>query len=383
MQSSKRSDVAPFLAMDVVARANMLASEGKDIISMAVGQPSAKPPAAAIEAATQAINKRAMGYTDACGTADLKSAMHAYYKAQYGLDIDPERFVITTGSSAGFMLAFLGLFDVGQRIAIPSPGYPAYRNILKSLGLEVVEIATDDDSNWTLNADILRQANAEEKLDGLLFANPNNPNGTMLDGQAFGALVTTCRELDIKLVSDEIYHRLTYNFEGECALAFDDDAIVINSFSKFFCMTGWRIGWMIVPERLQRVFNNLQQNLFICAPDVSQVAARAALFEDTDLLKVKEGYRKNRSLFLEQLPQLGIHNIQPIDGAFYAYGDVSELCKSSMHFAKDMLEHAGVAATPGLDFDTERGHRWVRFSFAGDHARMAEGFERIKNWMKI
>jgi aspartate/methionine/tyrosine aminotransferase len=297
------------------------------------------------------------------------------------VDVNPRRIFVTTGSSAGFVLAFLSMFDEGARIAIPSPGYPAYRNIIKALSMVPVEIETGPQSRWMLNAQLLEQTHEKEKIDGVLFANPNNPNGTMLERESFAALLKCAEGLGIRFISDEIYHGLTYTMKEACALEFVDDAIIINSFSKYYCMTGWRIGWMIVPETLIRTIDRLQQNLFICAPEISQVAAQAAFDGFEEMEAVRQTYVNNRQLFLERLPKLGITEIQPIDGAFYAYGDISPLSNNSMELANEILDRCGVALTPGLDFDLKRGKSWMRFSFAGNHQRMKEGFDRLDHWL--
>lgn len=380
--SSSRSNVDPFLAMDVVAKAAKLSSEGNDIISMAVGQPGASAPECARQAAVDAINTGKIGYTSAPGITKLQHRIARHYKDTYCVDVDPNRIYATTGSSAGFVLSFLSLFEEGARIAIPSPGYPAYRNIIKALSMIPVEIRTDADSRWTLNAELLEQAHAEQPLGGLLFANPNNPNGSMLERGGFQKLIEAANQLGIKFISDEIYHGLTYEMDGSCALEFTDDVIIINSFSKFFCMTGWRIGWMIVPDNLVRTIDRLQQNLYICAPEISQIAAVAAFDGIAEMQKVREGYVKNRELFLQRLPKIGLTNIQPIDGAFYAYADITPLSNNSMDLASEILDKTGVAVTPGLDFDIERGKSWMRFSFAGENKRMIEAFDRLDHWFQ-
>ena len=383
---SARSNVDPFLAMDVVAKAASLSKQGEDIISMAVGQPGACAPKCALDAAANALQSGPISYTSAPGIVSLPIRIARHYLETYGVEVDPARIFATTGSSAGFVLAFLSSFDVGARIAIPSPGYPAYRNIIKALSMVPVEIETNEDSRWTLNADLLEQENSQEKIDGLLFANPNNPNGTMIAREGFRQLMEKSHELGIRFISDEIYHGLTYEIDETCALEISNDVIIINSFSKYYCMTGWRIGWMIVPENMIRTIDRLQQNLFICAPEISQIAGEAAFDGQQEMEEVRQGYVKNRQLFLDRLPKIGISTIQPIDGAFYAYGDISPLLnntsRDSMQLASEILDKTGVAVTPGLDFDLSRGKSWMRFSFAGRYERMAEAFERLDQWIK-
>ncbi len=381
LSPSKRSGIDPFLAMDVVARAAQLSAEGHDIISMAVGQPGACAPSTARKAAIDAIENGAIGYTSAPGISQLRCRLARHYQDMYGVDVDPQRIYATTGSSAGFVLSFLALFDKGARIAIPSPGYPAYRNIIKALSMEPVEIETGENSRWTLNAQLLEQAHRDKPVDGLLFANPNNPNGTMLERAEFEKLISSARQMGIKFISDEIYHGLTYEMKACSALEFSDNVIVINSFSKYFCMTGWRIGWMVVPQNLMRTIDRLQQNLFICAPEVSQIAACAAFDGMEEMQQVYRQYVENRKLFLERLPKLGLNKIQPIDGAFYAYADISPLSDNAMELASQILDNCAVAVTPGLDFDLKRGKQWMRFSFAGEHKRLVEAFERLDLWL--
>lgn len=382
LQPSARSQVEPFRAMSVVARAEELAARGNDVVLMCVGQPSAPAPAAARAAASKAAQAGRIGYTSAAGTAALRRRISRHYGDRYGIEPDPARIFVTTGSSAGFILSFLAAFDPGERVAIPSPGYPAYRNILRALSLEPVEIACRAEDRWVVTPRLLEEAHAAAPISGLLVANPNNPNGTMIEPGAFRTLVEATREMGIRLISDEIYHGLTYGMAETTALDLDDEAFIINSFSKYFCMTGWRIGWMIVPETMVETIERLQQNAFICAPEISQIAALAAFDGIAELEAVRTGYERNRELLLARLPRLGLAEIQPIDGAFYAYADASALTADTGEFAARLLEEAYVAVTPGIDFDSRRGRNWLRFSFAGDHDRLNEGLDRIAAWLR-
>ena len=382
LSASIRSQVEPFRAMSVVARANALQEEGRDIVMMCVGQPSAPAPQVARDAAIAAIAAGRIGYTSAPGITPLRKRIARHYGEKYGQEPDPAQVFVTTGSSAGFILSFLAAFDPGDKVAIPAPGYPAYRNILRALSLEPVEIATCEEDRWIMTPHLVEEAHREHGLAGMLVANPNNPNGTMMAPNAFARLVATSRQLGLRFISDEIYHGLCWGFAESTALALDPEAIIINSFSKYYCMTGWRVGWMIVPENLIETVDRLQQNAFICAPEVSQIAALAA-FDGTDELEaVKRGYEHNRSLYMKRLPELGFRAIQPMDGGFYAYADASALCNDTSEFAARLLEEAGVAVTPGLDFDTRQGSRWLRLSFCGDHARLAEGIDRLERFVK-
>jgi aspartate/methionine/tyrosine aminotransferase len=292
-----------------------------------------------------------------------------------------ERVVVTTGSSACFVLAFLSLFDPGARVAITAPGYPAYRNILEALGLEPVVIPLARADGWIMTAAAVERAHAEKPLKGVLAMSPANPSGTMIGRDALGDLGRTCRRLGLWFVSDEIYHGLTYGAPAATALASDDDAVVINSFSKYYCMTGWRVGWIVVPERLVRPIERLAQNLYISPPYLSQVAALASFDGVEELEAVKEGYARNRALLLEELPRIGITDMHPVDGAFYVYADVARFTNDSIAWSRRMLEEAGVAATPGLDFDAAEGSHYLRLSFAGSETDCREAVRRLKAWL--
>ncbi|ODN69730.1 pyridoxal phosphate-dependent aminotransferase [Methylobrevis pamukkalensis] len=379
---SKRSAVEPFRAMDVMSAAFALEREGRRIIHMEVGEPGAPTPRAVREAAEAVLARGRIGYTEALGMPALRARIAAHYGAAHGLDIAPERVVVTTGSSAGFNLAFLALFDVGDRVGVPTPGYPAYRNILKALGLEVVEIPTTAETRWTVTPLMLAEVQAVTPLKGLIVASPNNPNGTMVAPDDLKALVGACGGHGIRLIMDEIYHGLVYGFPTTSALACSDDVIVINSFSKYYCMTGWRIGWMVVPPSIVRAVECLAQNLSISVNALSQHAAIAAFEATEELEEVKAGYAANRDLLLRRLPAAGIDDLLPVDGAFYVYANVRRFTNDSIEFARRMLHEAGVAATPGLDFDTTRGAGYLRFSFAGKGEDMAEAMDRIAAWMK-
>lgn len=382
---SIRSQVEPFHAMDVLASANRMQDDGHDITFLCVGQPSAAAPAAARQAATRLLENGPIGYTDAAGRLDLRKRLARHVADSYAMDVDASRIFVTTGSSAGFLLAFLTLFDAGDRVAIASPGYPAYRNILGALGLEIVEIATREEDRWSVTPQQLRQCNREGPISGLLIASPANPTGTMMTPQSLGELIECCDELDIRFISDEIYHGLDYaevtGIHAETALKYSDKAVVINSFSKYFCMTGWRVGWMVLPADCVRTVERLAQNLYISAPEISQVAALHALDCVQELDAIKAGYLQNRNLLLERLPQLGFEKILPIDGAFYAYADATRHTNDTMKFATRMLEQAHIAVTPGLDFDRDRGHRFVRFSFAGSSETVNAALDRLESWL--
>ncbi len=378
--ASKRSEVEPFHAMDVLAEANRLRMAGKSVISLAVGQPSDPVPLKVRRAANQALIKGKIGYTDALGLPALRKAISHHYASHYGVDVSPERIAVTTGSSAGFNLAFLAMFDPGDRVAITAPGYPAYRNILRALGLEVVEIQLGSDPYLT--AERLREADKISKLSGVLFASPANPTGAVIPDIQLRALVETAAELSVTAISDEIYHGLCYTTKDLSALSVDDNVTVINSFSKYYCMTGWRIGWMVLPPHLIRPIERIAQSLYISAPELSQAAAIAA-FEVVDELEViKSRYAANRAFLLKRLPELGFKIAAPPDGAFYAYCDVTQHSNDSMTFAKAMLSEAHVATTPGIDFDQNEGQRTLRLSYAGSMDEIVEATDRIEGWLR-
>jgi aspartate/methionine/tyrosine aminotransferase len=374
--------VTPFLAMDVLAAAAAKERRGDSVVHMEVGQPSAPAPRRAREAARAALEDGRIGYTEALGLAALRERIARHYRDAYGVTMAPERVVVTTGSSAGFVLAFLALFDSGQRVAITAPGYPAYRNILAALEIEPVAVPLTRGEGWIMTAESVARAHAAAPLHGVLAMSPANPSGTMIGRDALRRLGETCKGLGLWFVSDEIYHGLTYGEPAATALASDDDAVVINSFSKYYCMTGWRIGWMVVPERLVRPMERLAQNLYISPPYLSQLASLAAFDGTEELEAVKTGYARNRAMLLEELPRLGLADMHPVDGAFYIYADVARFTNDSVAFCKRMLEEAGVATTPGLDFDPVEGAHHMRLSFAGSEEDCREAVRRLAGWLR-
>src|SRR5215472_8123825 len=378
---SARSDVPPFMVMDVMAAAARLEAAGIHVVHMEVGQPAAPAPATALAAARAALGGR-IAYTESLGIGSLRARIARHYGERYGVDLDPARVVITTGSSAAFMLAFLTLFEPGDRVAIACPGYPPYRHILTALGCEPVLIETTAATRWALSADALLAAHRTRPLAGVLVASPANPTGTMMPADALGRLIGAAEDAGIRFISDEIYHGLDYAFPAATAAKLSERAVIINSFSKYFCMTGWRIGWMIVPEPLVRPIERLQQNFAISVPTLSQVAAEAAFDGREEMEAVKHGYEENRRMLVEGLPRAGFDKFFPVDGAFYLYADVSRFCSDSLDFARRMLEEAGVAATPGADFDPVHGRRFIRFCYAGATAEVSEAVERLTAWLK-
>jgi aspartate/methionine/tyrosine aminotransferase len=361
--------------MDVMEAARKAEADGRRIIHMEVGQPGTGAPPSACDAVHDALDHDALGYTVALGLPALRERIAALYKDWYGIDLDAERVVVTAGASGGFILAFNALFDTGQRVGIGAPGYPSYRQILKSLGIVPVDIPTRAENRFQpVPADLAG-------LDGMLVASPANPTGTMLLTSELRALIRAAEAAQVPFISDEIYHGITYDQRAVSALEISDDVYVINSFSKYFSMTGWRIGWMVVPPDHVRIVERLAQNMFICPSHASQVAALAA-FDNRDILEAHvDVYRKNRSLMIEGLKEAGFTDIAPPDGAFYIYADISEFSNDSLQFCKEVLDQAGVAITPGLDFDAERGAQTVRFSYAQSTDDIREGIERLTKFM--
>jgi len=378
MRNSTRSNVDPFIVMDVMEAARRAEEAGRHIIHMEVGQPGTGAPKGATKALTAALDNDALGYTVALGLPALRRRIARLYGEWYGVDLNPERVVITPGSSGGFLLAFTALFDTGDRVGIGAPGYPSYRQILSALDLVPVDIQSAPENRLQpVAADLIGK-----NLKGLLVASPANPTGTMLDRAAMGGLIEAADAQGASFISDEIYHGLEYEAKAVTALELTDEAYVINSFSKYFSMTGWRVGWMVVPEDHVRVLERIAQNLFICAPHASQVAALAAMDCTEELEANLAVYRENRRLMIEGLPKAGFTSFAPPDGAFYVYADVSEHTDDSRAFAAEILEKAGVAVTPGLDFDPVRGATTLRFSYARSSADIREGLERLADFMK-
>ena len=378
---SSRANVAPFMAMDVLREAGVLEAQGRSIMHLEVGEPGSPPPRVVREAARAALEGGRVPYTDALGRLSLRARIAAHYGEMYGVSLDPQRVVVTTGSSGGFILSFLALFSAGDRVAIAEPGYPAYRNILEALGCVCVPIPVSAATRNIVTSAMIEQAHHAQPLSGVLLMSPANPSGTMMTREDLTSVCETCERLGIAFVSDEIYHGLTYTMPAETALRFSDNAVVVNSFSKYYCMTGWRVGWLVVPENLVRTFERLQQSLAISVPFLSQVAAEAAFDARDELEAVKAHYVESRAHLLDALPRLGFQDIYPPDGAFYVYADAGRFTNDSLAFCKRMLGEAGVAVTPGLDFDRERGSRTIRFSYAGSPADIREAVARLERWL--
>ena len=376
MRSSRRGAVDPFIVMDVMEAARAAEAAGRHVIHMEVGQPGTPAPEGARRALALAMEAGPLGYTVALGLPELRARIAAMYRARHGVDLDPARVIVTSGSSGAFLLAFTALFDAGDRVALGDPGYPSYRQILKALSLEPVGIPTRPGDRLQPVPDTV-----PDDVQGLIVASPANPTGTMLDRPALAGLIEAAAARGAAFISDEIYHGIEYDRPAVSALEITDDVVVINSFSKYYSMTGWRVGWMVVPEDMVRPVERLAQNMFICASHAAQVAALAAMDCDDELQANLDVYRANRALMIEGLPRAGITDVAPPDGAFYVYADVGDFTSDSLGFARTILDEAGVAVTPGLDFDPVRGHRTLRFSYARATADIAEGLERLRDFM--
>jgi aspartate/methionine/tyrosine aminotransferase len=380
--ASGRSDVPPFMVMDVMAAAARIEAAGGHVIHMEVGQPAASAPKTATQAAQAALESARIDYTSALGTPALRQRIARHYRETYGFAVDSDRVVVTTGSSGAFILAFLALFEPGDRVAVTVPGYPPYRHILTALGCEPVLIETSSETRHALTGEALLAAHRKAPLKGVLVASPANPTGTMMSREALSSLIAAAESAGIRFISDEIYHGLDYAFPAVTAAELSSNAIVINSFSKYFCMTGWRVGWMVVPEPLLRPIERLQQNLSISVATLSQIAAEAAFDGRDEMEAIKRGYLENRRILIEGLPRAGLTKFLPADGAFYLYADVSDFTSDSFKFAGEMLEKTHVAATPGIDFDPVHGRQFIRFSYARSAPEMHQGVERIAQWLK-
>ena len=377
MKNSVRGSVDPFIVMDVMEAASKKEKAGYEVVHLEVGQPGTSAPEMAKERVKNSLSDSTMGYTVALGIPELREKIADLYKRWYKIKVDPERVIVTPGSSGAFILTFTGLFDVGDKVGIGSPGYPSYRQILKALSLNTTTIKTFSDNKFQpVAADIF-----DNCLDGLLVASPANPTGSMLNKGDLEKLTDACKMKQTVFISDEIYHGIEYESRAVSALEVSNDCIVINSFSKYFSMTGWRLGWVVVPKNHIRQFERLAQNMFICAPHISQIAALGALDAYDELDSNLKMYEKNRTMLIEKLPRMGLKNFAPPDGAFYFYLDVSEYTDDSVTFAKSILDEVQVAVTPGIDFDPERGLKTIRLSYACSSSDLKEGLKRLEKFM--
>jgi len=379
LKVARRGATPPFIVMDVLRAANERQAAGAAVYHLEVGQPGTGAPPRVLAAARAALDSHRLGYTEALGMPSLRARITRHYEERYGVRVPQERVIVTTGSSGAFVTAFLAAFDPGDRVALAAPSYPAYRNILSALGIEPVILEASEATRFQPTVELIRKAGP---LDGLIVASPSNPTGTMLLPEELAALAQHCAHAGIRFVSDEIYHGISYGRSAATALAASEDAVVVNSFSKYYSMTGWRIGWMVAPADLVRPIECLAQNLYISPPTLSQIAAEAAFECSPELDAIVAGYARNRALLLRELPRAGFDHLAPADGAFYLYADVGRLTNDSEAFSRRMLLETGVAATPGVDFDSARGQRFLRFSFSGAAAEIAAAAEALKAWRR-
>ena len=377
MKSSQRSRIDPFIVMDIMERANAVEKKGQTVVHMEVGQPGTSAPKAAKDFLKASMEDNPMGYTVALGLPDLRKKIAELYGDWYGLDVDWSRIIITGGSSAGFILAFTALFDKLDKVGLPNPGYPSYRQIIKTLNLDPILINTTEKNKFQPTPNDLSRYD----INGLLIASPGNPTGSMIEREPLEALVNYCVDKKISLISDEIYHGIQYDMKPSTLLEYTNSCYIINSFSKYFSMTGWRIGWIIVPKDHVRVVERIQQNMFICASHASQILALGSFECKNELEKNLETYRENRKILLAALSEMGFNNIAPPDGAFYLYIDISAFSSDSYDFTIKMLNIGGVAITPGIDFDPIKGKSKIRISYARSTPEILKGIERMKIFM--
>ena len=374
---SSRSDIAPFHVMEVFDQAERRAATGAEVVRLEVGQPATAAPRGVIEAAHRTLDTDRLGYTSSQGIVELREKLAGHYDHWYGIDVDPDHIVITAGASGGFTLAFLAAFDIGQRVAVTVPGYPCYRNALQAIGVEVVPLMTTIEDNFQPT---LASLEALGPIDGLIVTSPSNPTGTMLSDAQLGEVIGWCQRNAVTVVSDEIYHGLTYEGSAGTALAHSQDLIVVNSFSKYFSMTGWRLGWVVVPEHVVSPIMRFASNLLLAPASLSQHAAVAAFDCHDELGEHLVRYERNRQVLLEGLPTVGLDRLAPAQGAFYVYADVSHVTDDSQRLCAEWLDQLGIAATPGTDFDPWNGHEYVRFSFCGATEEMERAIELLHGW---
>ncbi len=377
---SQRGTVPPFIVMDVMRDAAALEAQGRRVIHLEVGQPATGMPQGAAHAVTALIGRDKLGYTVADGIAPLRQRIADHYDDTYAVTVDPNRVFITTGSSAAFTLSFLSAFEAGDTVVVAAPGYPSYRHILNAYGINVELIEVDATTRFNISVEHLMKM--PRRPQGVIVASPANPTGSMIEPGVFRHLVGYCHDHGIRMISDEIYHGITFGIDAATAVEVSPSAIVINSFSKFYSMTGWRLGWMIVPGDLYRSVECLAQNLYISPPALAQHAALAAFDCMDELKKNVEVYRRNRALLLKRLPEIGFPTFSPPDGAFYFYVNVAHLGMDSPEVCRRILNEAGVAVTPGLDFDPAHGNQWMRISYAVSESEITEACTALAAWMK-
>ncbi len=380
IEPSMRSNIAPFRVMEVFDAAERRAATGAEVVRLEVGQPLTAAPKGVIERAHQVLDTDRLGYASTHGVPELRQEIAAHYLDWYGVDLDPHRVIVTVGASGGFTLAFLAAFDHGDRVALTIPGYPCYRNALEALGAEVVPLMTTLEDNFQPTVEMLEAAQADGALDGLVITSPSNPTGTMLDDDTLAEILAWCEANDVAVVSDEIYHGLTYGTPATTALSHSDEVLVVNSFSKYFSMTGWRLGWLVAPEPLVAPIVRFAANLLLGPQTLSQMAGIAAFDCHDELQGHLVRYSHNRQILLDGLRAAGFNKLAPAEGAFYVYVDISDIADSSTELCAQWLAEIGIAATPGTDFDPFNGEQYVRFSFCGATTDIQRGVELLTRW---
>jgi len=380
IEPSQRADIAPFRVMEVFEAAERRAATGAEVVRLEVGQPLTAAPKGVIARAHEVLDADRLGYASVHGVTELRQAIAAHYADWYDVDVDPHNVVVTVGASGGFTLAFLTAFDHGDRVALAIPGYPCYRNALEALGAQVVPLMTTLDDNFQPTIELLEEAHTQGELDGLVITSPSNPTGTMLDSATLASIISWCQERDVTIVSDEIYHGLTYGAPAATALSYSDDLIIVNSFSKYFSMTGWRLGWTVVPDAFVEPMMKFAANLLLGPQTLSQLAGVAAFDCHEELQGHLVRYGHNRDILLAGLRSAGLTKLAPAEGAFYVYADISDVASSSTALCKAWLSELGIAATPGTDFDPYNGEKYVRFSFCGGTDTIERGVELLQTW---
>lgn len=381
LKISSRSEIPEFRALDILRMVNERIEAGEDILHLEAGQPCFGAPQPALDyAAKMLIDNPKQGYTEAMGLLELRQRISEYYNDFYSCTVDPKNIVITMGASGAFLLGFLAVFDKGDKVAIAAPGYPAYRNIFKALGIEVIEIETTEQTNYQPYVSTLEKLDTD--IDGLLIASPSNPTGTIIPDDELKAIVAWCKKKNVRLIADELYQRVTYGTTAQTALKYTNDALIVNSFSKYFALTGWRLGWMVMPDNVTPRVKALAESLFVSPPTLSQHVA----YKTFDHLDILDGYvmhyQNNLNILKQELPKAGFNKLSNTQGAFYLYADIQDFSNDSEEFCRRMINEAGVATTPGIDFDLTRGNHTIRISFAGPESDIVEACKRLRNWQK-
>lgn len=381
MKVSKRGSISPFLIMEALTEANeYIAEHGGEAIHLSLGQPGKGVPKRVVKAAEKLLHESKLGYTEAAGVLELRKRLAQMYQETYGVTVPWERIFITVGSSSAFFLTLIAAYDAGDRVALIEPCYPAYRNMLEAMGLEPVFLRGTFENNFQPTLEMLEQL--DEPIQGLIVASPANPSGTVLPADELEKIIHWCEANDVRMISDEIYHGMTYGgIKAACALEYSESPVIVNSFSKYYLMAGWRLGWVVAPPELARSYESLVQNFFVSPPALPQYAALEVFNCKDELEATIAEYAENREIMLRELPKAGFSQLCPADGAFYIYANVADLTNDSAAFCRKMLEETNVVAVPGHDFDLQEGASYIRMSFAGTKSDIEEATRRLKEWL--